>query len=319
MQTRDALRASNERFERLVQASSDSILELDLQTNSFQVSEGFTRSFGHQLPGPEQNRQFIQSLVHPDDRQDMINSFNQALANPEVIQREYSYRLRKLDGDYARVVDHLVILRDSKGKAYRTLGTIRDITREFVYRSMDELENRIMVRMMEENPARAEILDQYMEELEQLFPLMKASIMEIRGERLHTLAAPSLPVAYCDAIEGMEIGARAGSCGTAAWLGEPVLVSNVLADERWEDFVHLARQYQFRACWSCPIRDSQGEVVATFASYYLDERQPSELDLAVMERTQQLIGLILERYRFLHNLQQSNERYQLISLSLIHI
>ena len=57
---------------------------------------------------------------------------------------------------------------------------------------------------------------------------------------LHPLAAPSLPQYYSDALDGIAIGPSVGSCGTAAYFGEPVLVDDIETNPLWAPYKGLA-------------------------------------------------------------------------------
>ena len=100
-------------------------------------------------------------------------------------------------------------------------------------------------------------------------------LLDRQGKRLHHAAAPSLPREYCDAIDGTEIGPAVGSCGTAAFLGRPIYVTDIETDPLWQDFRDLALPHGLRACWSTPIRDDEGAVIGTFAIYHLTRRSPT--------------------------------------------
>jgi hypothetical protein len=95
------------------------------------------------------------------------------------------------------------------------------------------------------------------------------------GKRVLHGAAPSLPRSYCEAIHGAGIGPNAGSCGTAAYTGRPIYVTDVATDPLWEDYRHLALPHGLRACWSTPIRGPEGKVIGTFAIYHLTPRSPT--------------------------------------------
>jgi GAF domain-containing protein len=101
------------------------------------------------------------------------------------------------------------------------------------------------------------------------------SILLLDGKQLWHGAAPSLPKSYCEAIDGIEIGPDVGSCGTAAYLGRAVYVTDVATDPLWKDFRDLASKHGLRACWSTPIRNGEGEVIGTFAIYHLTPRSPT--------------------------------------------
>jgi hypothetical protein len=103
------------------------------------------------------------------------------------------------------------------------------------------------------------------------------------GKRLFHGAAPRLPLSYCDAIDGTEIGPCVGSCGTAACYGRPVYVSDIASDPLWADYRHIALPHGLRSCWSTPIRDPIGDVIGTFAVYRPIVGAPSEEAIQAIE------------------------------------
>lgn len=110
-------------------------------------------------------------------------------------------------------------------------------------------------------------------------------------------AAPTLPPAYNQAIDGIVVGSGVGSCGTAAYRGEPVIVSDITSDELWSDFRDLAAQHGLSACWSTPIRDSQSQVVGTFAIYHRRPHAPGPGERELVDVLTYLAGLAIERDR----------------------
>lgn len=100
------------------------------------------------------------------------------------------------------------------------------------------------------------------------------------GKRLCHGAAPNLPRSYREAIDGSEIGPCAGSCGTAAYLGRPIYVTDIATDPLWADYRHLAVPHGLRACWSTPIQDSTGAIIGTFAIYHrtIGSPTPDEIE-----------------------------------------
>src|SRR3954471_24349833 len=75
-------------------------------------------------------------------------------------------------------------------------------------------------------------------------------LMDSNGKQLRHGAAPNLPKAYTDAIDGLTIGHSVGSCGTAAYRAEQVIVSDIAADPLWDAFREVALAHSLRACWS---------------------------------------------------------------------
>ena len=102
------------------------------------------------------------------------------------------------------------------------------------------------------------------------------SILLVDGDYLRHGAAPTLPPAYVEAINGLPYGPCAGSCGTAAYRGQPVYVTDIATDPLWADYKHLALEHGLRACWSTPIFDDQQSVIGTFAIYHLTTGAPTQ-------------------------------------------
>lgn len=109
------------------------------------------------------------------------------------------------------------------------------------------------------------------------------SILLLDGNKLQHGAAPSLPDEYCAAIHGLEIGPCEGSCGTAAYFGHPVYVTDIESDPFWAKYKHLALQHGLKACWSTPIFDEHKNVLGTFAIYHPTTRGPTQDEIDAIE------------------------------------
>jgi len=109
------------------------------------------------------------------------------------------------------------------------------------------------------------------------------SILLVDGPQLRHGAAPSLPEAYTAVIDGLEYGPCAGSCGTAAYRGHPVYVTDIATDPLWAEFKDLALPHGLRACWSTPIFDDERNVIGTFAIYHLAPGAPSKDEIAAIQ------------------------------------
>jgi GAF domain-containing protein len=113
--------------------------------------------------------------------------------------------------------------------------------------------------------------------------LTSVLLLSADGKRLTHGAAPSLPQAYREAIDGSEIGPTAGSCGTAAYLGRPVYVTDIATDPLWAAYRDLALPHGLRSCWSTPIRHTDGEVMGTFAIYHRNISGPARDELNAID------------------------------------
>lgn len=133
--------------------------------------------------------------------------------------------------------------------------------------------------------------------IEHQIPTMHASvlILDENGKTLRHGAAPHLPPEYCQLIDGSSIGPKAGSCGTAVFRGEQVIVEDIATDPLWEDYKSFALSHNLRACWSTPIFDDDEKVTGSFAMYYSSPRAPSPPELALTQTAAALASTIIMR------------------------
>lgn len=131
-------------------------------------------------------------------------------------------------------------------------------------------------------------------------------LLDKNGVTLRYGAAPSLPEAYNQAIDGMTIGPYAASCGTAAYWGEAVIVEDIENHPVWTDFRDLALSYGLRACWSRPICSTQAKVLGTIAIYYREPHTPDRYEQELTAKATQLARIAIERSCTQEELLRSN-------------
>jgi PAS domain S-box-containing protein len=178
-----------------------------------------------------------------------------------------------------------------------------------------EGENEVL-RLIVERAPLSSILTQLVRVAEQQGSAgLLASILLMDDDGLHLRhgAAPSLPDTYSRAIDGIEIGPSVGSCGTAAYRREPVVVSDIANDPLWANFKDLAMQHGLRACWSTPVMSSRGQVLATFALYYRKPTRPGPDDRSVIQMLTRTCALAIEAKRAERTLAESEERFRCLS------
>ena len=149
--------------------------------------------------------------------------------------------------------------------------------------------------------------------IEQLAPPVQCTIMGVKPDGIHltVLAAPGLPPAYLAAIEGAASGPQAGSCGTAVYRKEPVIVTDIATDPLWDSYRDTALPFGLRACWSLPVLHTDGTVLATVALYYHEPRAPTEEDWALVAPCLKLIRLAIVSDRKQQELRTSEARWHI--------
>jgi PAS domain S-box-containing protein len=140
--------------------------------------------------------------------------------------------------------------------------------------------------------------------------LCSVLLLDSDGITLRDGAAPSLPQEYRQAVDGVKAGSCAGSCGTAIYRKQPVVVSDIASDPLWADFRHLALPHGLRACWSTPIPAQDGSMLGTFAIYYGEARTPDAQHLQLISHATHLAALAIERDRDKIELRAAEDRYR---------
>jgi PAS domain S-box-containing protein len=135
-------------------------------------------------------------------------------------------------------------------------------------------------------------------------------LLDDDGVHLHYGAAVSLPQEYTDSIENLTIGPMVGSCGTACYGRERVIVEDITTDPRWDGLRDLAVKYGLGACWSQPVFSSEGQVIGTFAMYYRRARAPSDEELRTIETAARLVGIAIEHDRARQALQKAHDELE---------
>jgi GAF domain-containing protein len=158
-------------------------------------------------------------------------------------------------------------------------------------------QNKILQRLAANAPL-GEILERLVLLIEAQSPGMLCSVLLLSddGDHMRHGAAPSLPKEYVAAIDGEAIGPKSGSCGTAIYRGEPVVVTDISVDPLWEDYRELALGNGLRACWSTPILSGRGKVLGSFAMYYQEPRTPTGDEADLTEVATRIAGLAIEHH-----------------------
>ena len=172
-------------------------------------------------------------------------------------------------------------------------------------------ENQVL-KMIARGASLQETLDQLMRMIEAQTDGVQCSIMALAedGESMTPASAPSLPASYLEALRGTRIGPMVGSCGTAMWRREPVIVNDLEHDPLWTPYRQLAGAHGLKACWSVPIFDDEGAVVASFAMYYRTVRSPTPDDLRLISSATHLAGIALSTERRKQELQRHREHLE---------
>ena len=246
-------------------SSSDLIGRSDLELHAAEAAEKYLADERRIVETGEPLIDFEEYVIHPSGRKVWISSTK-------------------------------VPLCDDAGQVVGLVGISRDITARKLAERLRDGQAQIL-EMIATSAPLTDVLDRLARLIETQVDGVFASILLLdeAGLRLHHGAAPSLPEAYTQALDGLRIGPCAGSCGTAAFTRQPVIVADVMRDARWTECSALAAAHGLRSCWSTPVVSHQGQMLGTFALYSGSVRRPSAAEWRLIDGATRIAGIAIER------------------------
>ena len=285
---------NEERFAFSLAEGIGGLWDWSLDTNEVYYSPRWKSMLGYEEGELENSLETWKKLVHPDDKENALNSV-EALLTQQTDFFEVDMRMLHKSGDYIYISSRGFCLKnDIDSKPSRLIGTHLDITERKKIELFEQRNTKIL-KMIAKGDLAADIYNEIALMYEERYPGMRCSLLELEGNTLYHGGAPSLPKAYCDAVNGLENGPDVGSCGTSTYTGKRVVVENIATDTKWENIRQFALPHGLQCCWSEPIKSSQGKVLGALGMYYNFPAKPNEKQSEDLLSAARLAGIIMER------------------------
>lgn len=233
------------------------------------------------------------SHLHPDD-------CGAALARQHLLIAEgkltHEYRIYHRDGRVIWLLDELQLVQGDARRPYEAVGICLDISERKQIELIRQTQQSVLDLIVANQPLPV-ILNDIATHLEMINPDMLVSILLLDKQTkcLKLGAAPSLPDSYNTLVDGMAIGEGVGSCGTAAFRGETVIVSDIDHHPYWELFMEATQKADLHACWSLPFKDDNNQVLGTFAIYHHKACSPPAEDMALVQEFAAFTALAVQK------------------------
>ncbi len=304
----EARRASEERYRTIFEHSNDVIYITATSGEFVAINQAGLNLFG--FTREEMLGLNIRDIyVDPTDRP----IFRETIERDGEV-RDYELKLRKKNGAVMECLINATVWRNNSGQIMGYQGIIRDMTESKRATALLAGEQSVF-EMIARGAPLLEVLQALTSFIEKQSDRVFCSVMLLNQEtgKLHRGAAPSLPASFIKAIDGLAIGPRAGSCGTAAYLGQQIISADIATDPLWVDYAAwIIAEYGFKACWSTPILSTQSKVMGTFAMYSQEPRSPSPSDFELIDVSVHLASIAIERKQAEEALHGSLQRTQLL-------
>lgn len=247
--------------------------------------------------------------IFPEDRERYEEANDNFMQGWEAL--DIKFRIMTGEGRVRWVHELGEIELGPNGQTVSASGTVQDITGRIRNERLLLSEARSL-KALSMGLSLQTVLEEVLIGMESILPGAHTSVhlLSDDGNQLQKGFAPYLPQAYLEALVGRVIGPAQGSCGTAAWRREPVIVTDIETDPLWANCRDLALQHGLRACWSMPVQDSAGKVLATFDVYYKTPHTPHPEDLVLLHGAANIIGIAIEGDRKDAALRVSEQRFR---------
>jgi PAS domain S-box-containing protein len=127
--TNDKIKESNEKYDIVAKATSDTIWDWKIQEDQISWNKGIESVFGYKEEQVGNSSTWWFDKIHPEDSIKMsIKLYSFIEQKTENWQDQY--RFRCADNTYKYVLDRGFLLKDENGKAIRMIGAIQDITKQ---------------------------------------------------------------------------------------------------------------------------------------------------------------------------------------------
>ena len=127
--TNEEIKESNEKYDIVAKATSDTIWDWKIQEDSINWNKGIESVFGYKQEEVGKTSKWWFDKIHPEDSIRMsIKLYSFIEQKTEKWQDQY--RFRCADGTYRYVLDRGFLLKDENGRAIRMIGAIQDITKQ---------------------------------------------------------------------------------------------------------------------------------------------------------------------------------------------
>jgi signal transduction histidine kinase/PAS domain-containing protein len=284
------------------------------EREALHLSEEWYRVFGFDPEAGMPDWEELLQRCLPEDLAIWQATIDRAIAEKSDYEVEYRILLPSGAVRYIRSIGHPVV--NASGDLVEFVGSSIDVTERKRAEALREGESHIL-EMIARDAQLEEILDSLVRVVEAQFAGSFCSVLQLDedGQHVRHGAAPSLPKPYIEAVDGLCIGPTAGSCGTAMYRREPVVVTDILEDPLWEPYRSVTEPYGFRACWSTPILTPSGKALGSFAMYYCEPRSPSAAETRALEMATHLAGIAIER----RLAREERERLRQAQADLAHI
>jgi PAS domain S-box-containing protein len=293
---------SDSRYRLMVELANEGIWAIDAASVTTFVNPKMAAMLGYEAD--EMTGRPMMDFVFPEEHQYARRNVER---RQQGIAEQHDFRLRRKNNRALFVTMGTSPIFDDDGKYAGALAVVTDISQRIRIEAREAARAEALL-LLARNAPLANVLEVIVRGVEAQHEQAICSILLLdeTGTKVQLGAAPNLPDFYNEAIHNAPIGPSAGSCGTAAFRGERVIVEDIARDPLWEDYRDLAASAGLGSCWSEPIKSADSTVLGTFAIYHHTPHSPNAEDIETITTVASLAAVAIERDNDQRNLLALN-------------
>lgn len=283
-------------FKQIIENSLEGIWIIDDKNESVYVNPAMSRMLGYDLD--EIKKTDLSVLFKPDDLKILLNKLE---TRKKGQSEKHEIRVIRKDKVVLWTLASCYPLFDQEEKYIGSVGLLIDISKRKRSETLLNAQRKVF-EILIRGGSLENALNELLLPIEELVDGMLGSILLLdkEGKKFSKGAALNLPDAYMQGVLDEPIGPEAGSCGTAAFKKELVIVCDIQNDPLWKNYKDLALAFGLKACWSRPILSRAGKVLGTFALYFRNIREPTDYELQIVQDVTAAASLSIEHINMLH-------------------
>jgi len=234
--------------------------------------------------------------LHPRELAERFLAVEQEIMSSNIPRIDFEEPTLLGDGKRKWLASSKFPVSNSAGEVVGLVGLSRDITERKRAVLLQQGQNKVLQQIATGRPL-GQVLETLVLTIENQFDDILGSVMLVddNGINLKAAVAPNLPADYVALTDGIEIGPRMGSCGTAVYRRESVIVDDILRDDLWEDVRAAVEPFGLRSCWSVPFFGKDKRILGTFGLYSNTVRSPTDHELKLALEAARIAAVAVER------------------------
>ncbi|NTV42167.1 MAG: EAL domain-containing protein, partial [Syntrophobacteraceae bacterium] len=266
--------------------------ELTPRTGSFATSDQVRAICGMNSHDGKRSWEDFLASVHPEDQAPLRSLMQNALRMGKSQFMDH----RVLLPDFSeRIVSHQIEVElDEGGEVLRLYGTVQDITERKRTELFEADRNRILQSIIQ-NQGLPDILHEVVKVVENQSPGSVGCLCLVQEDQIKVFAAPGLSESFVQSLNNLTVGPESGCCGSAAYLGQPVIAPDISCNPFWLGCLDAAREEGICSSFSVPILSGKGRTLGTISLFRGKIHHATDEEIKLTEKMAQLAAIAIEQ------------------------